>query len=141
MSAQDTCTITPISPAGLDPSGGIVADGTNVVIECICSGRPIRWFNPNTTRILKKGNVPDGHPYYSSAWPATLVIPTLTYSTSGIYTCGRYKNYPPSGLVTIKLFLSSGKCTLLLASLSDLIIIGCYDFSHYNCLYEVFYKV
>ena len=110
VSAQESCTIIPTSPADLDPTGGVIVDGTqNVMIECSCGTGRVRWFYPNTTRILTQNKTPPGDPYLMNQRSA-LVIPTFSDSTSGVYTCGLENDYPPQSMVTINLTLSFGKC-------------------------------
>ena len=114
-----SCTITLTSPDHLDPTGGVLADGTeNVMIECRCVDengdvpQRIRWFDPKTARIPFQTNALLGDPYLihsSYGKAATLVIPTFTYSTNGSYTCGINDYYPPYGNVTINLMLNTGK--------------------------------
>ena len=105
VSAQ-SCTITPTSPDDLDPTGGVIVDGTvNVMIECRCGGR-VRWFYRNTTRIVNQANTPPGDPFFIPAINlATLVIPIFNDTTDGIYTCGLGNTYPPNDLATINLIL------------------------------------
>ena len=116
--SSQSCTITPTSPDGLNPSGGVIVDGTvNVMIECRCVDkngyvpRRIRWFDPSNERLLPESHVPDGDPYFirNINRHTILVIPTFSYSTSGVYTCGIDNNYPPLGAVTINLMLPTGK--------------------------------
>ena len=59
VSAQGTCTVTPLNPITLTAAGGVLVDGTeNVTIQCNCSDdvgtvlQPIRWFDPDGTRLL-----------------------------------------------------------------------------------------
>ena len=109
VSAQ-SCTITPTSPDYLGPTGGVIPDGTpNVMVQCRCSdGGQVRWFLPNNTRVLIERNTPVGDPYFTNN-PSTLVIPTFSDSTSGIYTCGIGNTYPATNNVTINLMLPPGK--------------------------------
>ena len=120
--SSQSCTITPTSPDGLDPTGGVIVDGTvNVMIECRCVNNDgsltirMRWFNPTNTRVRGAGGTKDGDPYiiangYNAGTPTTLVIPTFSYSTSGVYTCGTGNSYPPGSMVTINLTIGDGKC-------------------------------
>ena len=119
--SSQSCTITPKIPDGLDPTGGVIVNGTvNVIIECRCVNNDgslanrMRWFDPTNTRVRGVSNTPDGDPYiianYNNAdRPTTLVIPTFSDSTSGVYTCGIENNYPPPLMVTIYLAID-GKC-------------------------------
>jgi len=115
VSAQTSCTITPTSPDGLDPTG--IVNGTrNVTIECRCvdkNGDPprrIRWFNPNGIRLRNQDITLIGDPYsINMNTHVILVIPTFSNSTSGVYTCGTSSNYPPPNNVTINLMLQAGK--------------------------------
>ena len=119
--SSQICTITPTSPDGLDPTGGVIVDGTvNVMVECRCLvgdddvPRTIRWFGPNMMTIFTQSNATDGDPYiipnnHSAGTPTTLVIPTFSYSTSGVYTCGIGDIYPPTGIVTITVMQIAGK--------------------------------
>ena len=112
--SSQRCFIIPTSPDGLDRTGGVIVDGTNVTIECFCFDEDgdvpqrIRWFDPNT-RIITQHYAPVGYPYTSDDAPTTLVIPTFSYSTSGVYTCGIGNSYPPVPMVTINLAIN-GKC-------------------------------
>ena len=119
--SSQSCTITPESSDGLDPTGGVIVNGTvNVMIECRCvnndSSLPnrIRWFDPTNRRLRGVTNTPDGDPYITAnnnaGRPTTLVIPTFSDSTSGVYTCGIGTSYPPGAMVTINLTIGNGKC-------------------------------
>ena len=119
--SSQSCTITPTSPDGLDPTGGAIVDGTvNVMVECRCLvgdddvPGTIRWFGPNMMTIFTQSNTTDGDPYIipnknNAGTPTTLVIPTFSYSASGVYTCGTGNSYPPAGNVTIALMQIAGK--------------------------------
>jgi len=99
VSAQ-SCTITPRNPDNLDPSGGVIVNGMeNVMIECRCvdgngnAPRRVRWFDPSMSRVTGQTS---GNPYSNNNnnnGRSTLVIPTFSDSTSGIYTCGNNNNY------------------------------------------------
>ena len=116
--SSQSCTITPTSPDGLDPTGGVIVDGTaNVTIECRCVNNDsyllsrMRWYNPSNERIGR--NPPAGDPFIiinNNKRPTTLVIPTFSNSTSGVYTCGSGNSYPPPVMVTIYLTIDKGKC-------------------------------
>ena len=121
--SSQSCTITPTSPDGLDPTGVVIVDGTvNVMIECRCVNndgnlpRRARWFDPNVARLRGFTVTPAGDPYIifnnnnTAGRSTTLVIPTFSYSTSGVHTCGIGTSYPPGAMVTINLTIGDGKC-------------------------------
>ena len=119
--SSQSCTITPTSPDGLDPTSGVILDGTvNVMIECSCVNNDgslpnrIRWFDPTATRLRGVTTTPDGDPYIivnnNAGRPTSLVIPTFSDSTSGVYTCGIGISFPPDAMVTINLTIGDGKC-------------------------------
>ena len=61
VSAQGTCTVTPLNPITLTTAGGVLADGSvNVMIQCNCSDdvalKLIRWFGPDGTRLIGTGH-------------------------------------------------------------------------------------
>ena len=67
--SSQSCTITPTSPDGLDPTGGVLVGGTvNVMIECRSMNNDgslpnrLRWFDPNMARLKSVGNTPVGDP-------------------------------------------------------------------------------
>ena len=107
VSAQGTCTVTPLNPITLTAAGGVLVDGTeNVTIQCNCSDdvgavlQPIRWFDPDGTRVLGTGHrrYVTGTPYFDRRPDDTnvvLVIPTFNDSYDGTYTCGVRNSYPP----------------------------------------------
>ena len=79
-------------------AGGVLAIGTvNVTIQCNNCGAlsRIRWYDPDGNRLVdpdaNSGYVP-GTPYFSRVGGVDdniiLVIPTLTDSYDGKYTCG-----------------------------------------------------
>ena len=73
-----------------------------------------RWFDPTNTRLKGVAGTPDGDPYiifndYTAGRPTTLIIPTFSDSTSGVYTCGTGLRYPPGGNVAINLMLTASK--------------------------------
>ena len=89
-----------------------------MMIECGCVDEigdiphRIRWFDPNMMRLMSQTRTSPGDPYHITSGGsavATLVIPTFSDSTSGIYTCGIGTEYPPPGYTTINLILSPGK--------------------------------
>ena len=112
VSAQASCTITPINPTTLTTAGGVVPNGTeNVMIRCNCSEDDgsvitnVRWYGPDGI-IPRFGTnkFTAGAPHYTRPsgdrdnGNVTLVIPTLNDSYDGNYTCGRRNgnaNRPP----------------------------------------------
>jgi len=104
------CGFTPINPDGLNATGGLIPGQTeNVMIECSCNGaRFVTLFSPNMTTFGRQFNTPVGDPYFNvrdATTVVTLVIPTFSNSTVGVYTCGIGNVYPPDGMVTINLIL------------------------------------
>ena len=107
ISAQGGCTITPINPNTLTAAGGVLAGGTeNVAILCNCTDDngtvidPVRWYDPDGTRLLVSTNsrYAAGDPYYRRVPDDTniiLVIPTLDESYDGTYYCGEKANRGP----------------------------------------------
>ena len=111
VSAQASCTITPISPTTLTAAGGVLPNGTeNVMIRCTCSEddgsviTTVRWHNPDGSIVprIRANNFIDGTPHYTRASGdrdnrnITLVISTFSDSNVGTYTCGRRNgNNPP----------------------------------------------
>ena len=104
VSAQGSCTITPISPTTLTTAGGVLPNGTeNVMIRCTCSEDDgsvitnIRWHNPDGSIVprIGGGRFIAGAPHYTRASGdrdnrnVTLVIPTFNDSYDGNYICGR----------------------------------------------------
>ena len=107
VSAQGSCTVTPLYPSTLTATGGAIANGTkSVMIQCNCTDNDgvvlnqIGWFNPEENRIFdqNQNNSTVGTPYSQTAFGATiatLVIPTFSDSYDGTYTCGVGTTYPP----------------------------------------------
>ena len=102
VSAQDSCTVTPINPTTLTAAGGVLPIGTeNVMIRCNCSDvngtkiAIVRWFDSNENRPPRFGsnNYIPGAPHFTRVGNdncnVILVIPTLNDSYDGNYTCGR----------------------------------------------------
>ena len=99
VSAQGSCTITPLNPTTLTATGGALVSGTtDVRIRCVCTGSSgvVRWYDINTNFINGRTN-PNyvaGSPHYIRNNPnggdndVTLVIPTFTDSYDGTYNCG-----------------------------------------------------
>ena len=99
VSAQDSCTITPINPTTLTATGGgLVSGTTDVRIQCVCTGSSgvVRWYDINTNfvRGSTNPNYVDGTPHFIRNNPnggdnnVTLIIPTFTDSYDGTYNCG-----------------------------------------------------
>ena len=113
VSAQASCTITPINPTTLTTAGGALPNGIeNVMIRCSCSddgGSVItnaRWYKPDMNLVPRLGtnSFIAGAPHftrasgYSGNSNVTLVIPTFNDSYDGNYICGRRNtnaNNPP----------------------------------------------
>ena len=62
VSAQGSCTVTPINPTTLTTVGGVLPNGTeNVMIRCNCLDdhgtvfTGVKWWYPNGKRIPKFG--------------------------------------------------------------------------------------
>ena len=104
VSAQASCTVTPISPTTLTAAGGVLPNGTeNVMIRCNCSDddgsviTPVKWYDPDGGRIFRLGTkyFIAGAPHFTRPSGdddnrnVTLVIPTFNDSYDGNYTCGR----------------------------------------------------
>ena len=104
VSAQASCTVTPISPTTLTAAGGVVPIGTeNVMIRCVClddDGSEItnvRWHKPDGSTVPRIGTnrFIAGAPHFTRASGdsdnrnITLVIPTFNDSYDGNYICGR----------------------------------------------------
>ena len=121
VSAQASCTVTPISPTNLTAAGGVLPNGTkNVMIQCNCSEDDgseitnVRWYGPDGITVPRTGIYvftagapyyarPSGDSYNRLVIPTviprpviTLVIPTFNDSYDGNYTCGKRNG---SGLV------------------------------------------
>ena len=103
VSAQASCTVTPINPTTLTTAGGVLPNGTeNVMIQCNCSDgdgsviTTVGWYDPDGNRIPRVGSGDNpSTPHYTRASDdydnrnVTLVIPTFSDSYDGNYTCGR----------------------------------------------------
>ena len=126
VSAQGSCTITPLSPTTLTATGGVIPSGTmNVRIRCRCteSGGTavsiVRWYDPAGTRLVSarnpaefNANVPHftrvngDHGNTVDNTDIILVIPTFNESYDGTYTCGGHADdrtalTPPTADVTL----------------------------------------
>ena len=101
VSAQGSCTVTPINPTTLTATGGAITSGTvNVTILCNCTDGDggvvplVRWYYPGMTQLTLLNTNSDS-PYYIRGSGNTdntnviLVIPTFNDSYDGTYTCGR----------------------------------------------------
>ena len=101
VSAQGSCTITPLNPTILTATGGALPNGTmNVMIQCNCTTddgtvvHHVRWYDPDGTRLVTPGHgrFDASAPHFTkvddSDTHVILVIPTLTDSYNGTYTCG-----------------------------------------------------
>ena len=132
VSAQASCTITPINPTTLTTAGGVLPNGTeNVMIKCNCSDddgsviTSVRWYGPDGSTVPRIGtnNFIAGTPHYTRASGdsddrnVTLVIPTFNDSYDGNYTCGRRsggKLVQPITTVHVSLTIStSGELSIL----------------------------
>ena len=121
VSAQASCTVTPINPTTLTTAGGVfnLPNGTeNVIIRCNCSyndGYVItnaRWWYLDgiiPPRVDSGDDIPST-PYYTRASGdtnnrnITLVIPTFNDSYDGNYICGRRRGGSPRApTVTVSL--------------------------------------
>ena len=104
VSAQASCTVTPISPTTPTAAGGVLPNGTeNVMIRCTCSEDDgsvitnVRWYGPDGIIVTRIGTNKfiAGAPHFtrpsgdSDNRNVTLVIPTFNDSYDGNYTCGR----------------------------------------------------
>ena len=119
VSAQASCTITPISPTTLTAAGGVLPNGTeNVMIRCNCSEddggviTSVRWYKPDGIIVPRIGTnrFITGAPHFtrpsgdSDNRNVTLVIPTFSDSYDGNYTCGRRSSrnlVPPMTTVSL----------------------------------------
>ena len=110
VSAQGSCTVTPLNPATLSATGGALPNGTrNVMIQCNCTNDDgtvvdtIGWYDPAGTRLVSSdhirfdANVPHFTRVDDDYTHAILVIPTLNDFYDGTYTCGKKvkKSLPP----------------------------------------------
>ena len=122
VSAQASCTITPINPTTLTTAGGVLPNGTeNVMIRCNCSdddGSEIynaRWYGPDgIIPRFETGDFIAGAPHHTRASGdnnnrnITLVIPTFNDSYDGNYICGRRSSnapLPPTATISLGNFV------------------------------------
>ena len=104
VSAQGSCTITPLSPTTLTTTGGPLLNGTmNVMIQCNCTNDDgtvvgtVRWYDPAGTRLIAEGNdrFDASAPHFTrvdySNSNVILVIPAFNDSFNGTYKCGNRK--------------------------------------------------
>ena len=110
VSAQSSCTVTPINPPTLTAAGGVLANGTeNVTFECNCSfaSSDVRWYDPNgdPVRSTSSNSYMVGSPYrVDGDNNVTLVIPTFNDLYNGNYTCrrrGTNESSPTATTVTL----------------------------------------
>ena len=107
VSAQGSCTVTPINPTTLTAAGGVLPIGTeNVMIWCNCSDdygtvfTTVRWHDPGGILVDRIGPGDDipSTPYFTRPSDhnnnrnVILVIPTFSDSYDGNYTCGRRRS-------------------------------------------------
>ena len=101
VSAQGSCTVTPLNPTTLTATGGALPNGTmNVMIQCNCTNDDgtvvdkVRWYDPAGTRLVAEGNdqFDASAPHFigvnDSDTHVILVIPTFSDSHNGTYKCG-----------------------------------------------------
>ena len=121
VSAQASCTVTPINPTTLTTAGGVLPNGTeNVMIRCNCLDddgdviTTIRWYGPDGNRIPRiaiNGSSTVGTPHFTRASDnrnITLVIPTFNDSYDGNYTCGRRRGIDELQAPTVTVSLTIG---------------------------------
>ena len=125
VSAQGSCTVTPINPTTLTAAGGVLAIGiVNVMIRCNCSDDngtviiTVRWYDPEGNRLdrVDPGDDIPSTPYYTRPSDhgnnrnVTLVIPIFNDSYDGNYICGKRTGssspQPPTATVSLTI---SGK--------------------------------
>ena len=114
------CTITPLYPATLTATGGVVVSGTtNVMIQCVCpvtGDQFVRWYNTSKDYLTQSNHqrYVTGSPYFIPNDPngrtnVTLVIPTFTNSYIGTYHCGIFINDTRFGQPSINVTLTIGE--------------------------------
>ena len=116
------CTVTVVRPNTLTTTGGALPSGTtDVRFHCTCtrtdgSARPTRWYGTSEERLGTSTNVP--HLILNTNTNATLVIPTLTESNAGTYTCGgNFARDPLPPIATVNLTI----CKLIISIISFLL--------------------
>ena len=114
VSAQDSCTITPLNDDTLIASFKAIVDeikNTTVAIQCDCANAngtelsPIRWFNPDGRRIFPKGHRKheSGTPYYRKGFNSIIIIPTFNEFYYGTYICGIGGKFQPNVSINLTL--------------------------------------
>ena len=162
VSAQGSCTITPLNPTTLTATGGALPNGTmNVMIQCNCTNNDgtvvdrVKWYDPDGIRL-----VADRHNRFNASVPhitrvngsdthVILVIPTLNDSYDGTYTCGKKVKKgllpgPPNGTVDLTI-----EGELMIGTISNLCsskTLSFYDnygniYMHYRLLLESFFHI
>ena len=116
VSAQASCTITPISPTTLTATGGVLPnESMDVMIRCVCSDdggsvfTNIRWYKPDGSQVprFESDRFIAGAPHYTrpsvdrNNRNLTLVIPTFNDSYDGDYTCRRRSGESPIATVSL----------------------------------------
>ena len=113
VSAQSSCTVTPLNPATLTATGGVLVNGImDVRIQCVCTvtiDQRVRWYDPKVTFIVgqRHSHHMAGSPYIirDNINNITLVIPIFNDSYDGTYYCGIRVNdnqfTSPSAAVTL----------------------------------------
>ena len=106
VSAQGSCTVTPLNPTTLTTTNGALPNGTmNVMIQCSCTNddgtvvSPVRWYYADGKRVAG-----DWHyqfdptvPHFTRGSGNTLVIPTFNDSYDGTYKCGNRRGQTDDG--------------------------------------------
>ena len=132
VSAQGSCTVTPINPTTLTAAGGVLPNGTeNVMIQCNnCIDDDgsvltiLRWYDPNGNKPprFESSNYIAGTPHYTRVngdrSNIILVIPTFNDSYDGNYTCGRNVNSGLPGTPNATINLTIGGELFYVAMLS-----------------------
>ena len=147
VSAQGSCTVTPLNPITLTATGGALPNGTmNVMIQCNCTNDDgtvvgiVRWYDPAGTRLFNPYNnrFDASIPYYTrvndSNTHVILVIPTFNDSYDGTYKCGNRQgesNVGPGSpnvavTLTIGEVIVSNLCSIYCVPMVANYIITCY---------------
>ena len=137
VSAQGSCTVTPLNPTTLTATGGALPNGTmNVMIQCNCTNDDgtavgtVRWYDPAGTRLVAEGNnrfdtnVPHSTRVNGSDTHVILVIPTFNDSFDGTYTCGKKVNYGLLGQPNVAVVLTI-KGEVVIITISNLCSMYC----------------